>query len=173
MAEPPLRMAVNDSPRQFRDPALVPFIERTIKRTGVPAECLELEITEGVLMSGHSYVDIALSAINRLGVAIAMDDFGTGYSSLSYLRNYPFDILKIDRSFIDDVPMDEADRELVNATIAMAHGLGLKVVAEGVETRGQLDYLKAQRCDYAQGYLFSSAVPGEEIPSLLDNKVFV
>ncbi|WP_321528743.1 EAL domain-containing protein [Sedimenticola selenatireducens] len=173
MAEQPLRMAVNVSPRQFRDPALVPFIERTIKRTGVPAECLELEITEGVLMSGHSYVDIALSAINRLGVAIAMDDFGTGYSSLSYLRNYPFDILKIDRSFIDDVPMDEADRELVNATIAMAHGLGLKVVAEGVETRGQLDYLKAQRCDYAQGYLFSSAVPGEEIPSLLDNKVFV
>ena len=173
MAEQPLRMAVNVSPRQFRDPALVPFIERAIKRTGVPAECLELEITEGVLMSGHSYVDIALSAINRLGVAIAMDDFGTGYSSLSYLRNYPFDILKIDRSFIDDVPMDEADRELVNATIAMAHGLGLKVVAEGVETRGQLDYLKAQGCDYAQGYLFSSAVPGEEIPSLLDNKVFV
>jgi len=173
VAQQPLRMAVNVSPRQFRDHALVPFVEQSIKRMGIPAACLEVEITEGVLMSGHSHVDIALSAINRLGVTIAMDDFGTGYSSLSYLRNYPFDILKIDRSFIDDVPLDEADRELVNATIAMAHGLGLKVVAEGVETRQQLDYLKTQGCDYAQGYLFSKSVSGDEILSMLDNKVFV
>jgi EAL domain-containing protein (putative c-di-GMP-specific phosphodiesterase class I) len=168
-----LRMAVNVSPRQFRDPNLVSFIEQLLQRLELPAACLELEITEGVLMSGHAHIDLALSALNRLGVTLAMDDFGTGYSSLSYLRNYPFDILKIDRSFIDDVPRDDADRELVNATIAMAHGLGLKVIAEGVETDAQLQYLKAQGCDYAQGYLFSRPVSGERILALLNSEMAV
>jgi diguanylate cyclase (GGDEF)-like protein/PAS domain S-box-containing protein len=168
-----LRMAVNVSPRQFRDPNLVSFIEQLLQRLELPAACLELEITEGVLMSGHAHIDLALSALNRLGVTLAMDDFGTGYSSLSYLRNYPFDILKIDRSFIDDVPRDDADRELVNATIAMAHGLGLKVIAEGVETDAQLRYLKAQGCDYAQGYLFSRPVSGERILALLNSEMAV
>lgn len=169
----PLRMAVNVSPRQFRDPGLVAYIEHELRRCNIPADCLELEITEGVLMSGHAHVDIALSGINRLGVTLSMDDFGTGYSSLSYLRNYPFDILKIDRSFINDVPVDDADRELVSATIAMAHGLGLKVVAEGVETREQLQFLKQQGCDYAQGYLFSKPVPAGMIPSLMNSEITV
>ena len=148
-------MAVNLSPRQFRDPSLVTYITDLVRSSGIPAATLELEITEGVLMSGHTYIDDALAALNDLGVNIAMDDFGTGYSSLSYLRSYPFDVLKIDREFISDITDDPADRELVNAAIAMAHGLGLKVVAEGVETEDQRKHLASQGCEYGQGYFFS------------------
>lgn len=121
-------------------------------------------------MSGHAYIDDALAALNDLGVSIAMDDFGTGYSSLSYLRKYPFDVLKIDRSFVQDITEDAADLELVNAVIAMAHGLGLKVVAEGVETEEQLELLAAHGCDYAQGYLFSKPVSPEEMTELLERQ---
>ncbi|TVT54580.1 MAG: EAL domain-containing protein [Sedimenticola thiotaurini] len=162
-----LKVAVNISPRQFRDPQLVSFIEQTLERSGITASSLELEITEGVLMSGLRHIDRALATLNELGVEIAMDDFGTGYSSLSYLRSYPFDILKIDQSFIRDITVDDADRALVSAAIAMAHGLGLKVVAEGVETEAQLAYLVSQRCDFAQGYLFSRPVESESIRQLL------
>ncbi|MGI9287997.1 MAG: putative bifunctional diguanylate cyclase/phosphodiesterase, partial [Pseudomonadales bacterium] len=155
------RMAVNISPLQFRDPDLVSYIENTIHQSEVTADSLELEITEGVLMSGHSYIDEALAALSDHGVGIAMDDFGTGYSSLSYLRNYPFDVLKIDRSFVNDITVDPAVRELIIATIAMAHGLGLKVVAEGVETEEQLSFLKEHGCDCAQGYLFGKPESAE------------
>lgn len=158
-----LKIAVNISPRQFRDPQLAAFIEQSLVRADVAPAALELEITEGVLMSGHRYIDQALEVLSRLGVKISMDDFGTGYSSLSYLRSYPFDILKIDQSFIRDITIDEADRELVNAAIAMAHGLRLKVVAEGVETEAQLAYLIEKGCDYAQGYLFGKPVSGQAI----------
>lgn len=160
-------MAVNLSPRQFRDPNLVADIEETTRSCDISASALELEITEGVLMSGHAHIDNALAALNDLGVNIAMDDFGTGYSSLSYLRSYPFDVLKIDREFVHDIIDDPADRELVNAAIAMAHGLGLKVVAEGVETEAQLKYLAAQGCEYGQGYLFSKPLPAGELTALL------
>lgn len=156
-------MAVNFSPRQFREPGLAVFIEQELKKWGVPAQCLEIEITEGVLMSGHTHIHEALEQLNNVGVGIAMDDFGTGYSSLSYLRNYPFDVLKVDRSFVSDITIDKADRELTNAAIAMAHGLNLKVVAEGVETREQLMLLKDIGCDYGQGYYFSRPVPAEEL----------
>jgi diguanylate cyclase (GGDEF)-like protein/PAS domain S-box-containing protein len=161
-------MAINLSPRQFRDPNLVTFIAEAIRHSGISAAALELEITEGVLMSGHTYIDHALAALNDLGVSIAMDDFGTGYSSLSYLRSYPFDVLKIDREFVNDITDDPADRELVNAAIAMAHGLGLKVVAEGVETEEQLKFLSSQGCDYGQGYLFSKPISPEEMTVLLE-----
>jgi diguanylate cyclase (GGDEF)-like protein/PAS domain S-box-containing protein len=160
-------IAVNLSPRQFRDLDLVPFIEKSLQHSGISGESLELEITEGVLMSGHAYIDEALNALSDLGVRIAMDDFGTGYSSLSYLRRYPFDTLKIDRNFVMDITENGADRELVNASIAMAHGLGLKVVAEGVEAEEQLSYLKEMDCDFAQGYLFSKPVSPEELTALL------
>ena len=163
-----LTVAVNLSPRQFRDPNLVAFIEDAIRQSGSSGESLELEITEGVLMDSHSYTDDVLAALSSLGVGISMDDFGTGYSSLSYLRSYPFDALKIDRSFINDITEDKADRELVNAIIAMAHGLGLKVVAEGVETKQQLELLAEQGCDFAQGYLFSRPVSAEEILKMLE-----
>ncbi|MEW8436736.1 MAG: EAL domain-containing protein, partial [Candidatus Thiodiazotropha taylori] len=167
MVSGPFTVAINLSPRQFRDPKLVPFIEQVITDLKVAPETLELEITEGVLMSGLSYVDEAVSAISKLGISIAMDDFGTGYSSLSYLRSYPFNVLKIDRSFINDITVDVTDHELVNAAIAMAHGLGLKVIAEGVETEEQFDMLALQRCDFAQGYLFSKPKKPEEISRFL------
>jgi len=165
-----LRIAINLSPRQFRDPKLIDVISAAIDGSGIGAESLELEITEGVLMSGHSYIDTALQALNRLGVSLAMDDFGTGYSSLSYLRRYPFDILKIDQSFVRDLVDDPADRELINAIVAMAHGLNLQVVAEGVETREQLDYLRGLGCEYAQGHLFSKAVSSDEIGAMLSRQ---
>ncbi len=151
---PDFHVAVNLSPRQFRDPNLVGEIDAALQRNGLPPPALELEITEGVLMSGHAHIDEALHQLTRLGVRIAMDDFGTGYSSLSYLREYPFDVLKIDRSFVRDIGEDAADRELISASIAMAHGLGLEVVAEGVETEEQRAFLHSLRCDCAQGYLF-------------------
>ncbi|MDH5612705.1 MAG: EAL domain-containing protein [Gammaproteobacteria bacterium] len=163
-------VAVNLSPRQFRDPNLTRVIEQMLNASGVNNELLELEITEGVLMSGHSHIDSALATLNTLGVSIAMDDFGTGYSSLSYLRKYPFDVLKIDRSFIADITKDKADRELVYAAIAMAHGLGLKVVAEGVETEEQLMLLAAQGCEIAQGNLFSKPVSADRITEMLEAK---
>ncbi|MBT4075255.1 MAG: EAL domain-containing protein [Gammaproteobacteria bacterium] len=128
---------------------------------------LELEITEGVLMSGHGYIDDALVALNQMGISISMDDFGTGYSSLSYLRRYPFDVLKIDQSFIRDITKDPADRELIIAAISMAHGLNLKVVAEGVETEEQYNDLKQLGCDYAQGYFFEKPVPADELTKYL------
>jgi len=162
------RIAVNLSPRQFRDVELIPSIEEAIAKYCVPSHCLEMEITEGVLMSGHSYINDALTALSQLGVNIAMDDFGTGYSSLSYLRNYPFNVLKVDRSFVNDIIVDEADRELTNAAIAMAHALKLKVVAEGIETSEQLAALKEMDCDYGQGYLFSRPVPANEFTELLN-----
>jgi len=164
-------IAVNLSPCQFRDPQMVSYINEVIQQNNITRGSLELEITEGVLMAGHSYIDDLLVELKNIGVNIAMDDFGTGYSSMSYLRKFPFDILKIDRNFISDITVDQADRELINATIAMAHGLNLKVVAEGVETDGQLKYLKERGCDYAQGYLFSKPISADELTALLDGDV--
>jgi diguanylate cyclase (GGDEF)-like protein/PAS domain S-box-containing protein len=165
----PFKVAINISPRQFRDPNLTKQIKTALAQCNIPSHSVVLEITEGVLMSGHTYINDALTELNELGVTITMDDFGTGYSSLSYLRRYPFGSLKIDRSFINDITIDPADRELVNATIAMAHGLGITVVAEGVETYEQLDYLEQQGCDMAQGYLFSKPVPALELENMLTN----
>jgi diguanylate cyclase (GGDEF)-like protein len=165
-----LTLAVNLSPRQFHDPELVPHVAAALAESGVSGDTLELEVTEGVLMSGNRLVDDALAALKRLGVAIAMDDFGTGYSSLSYLRKYPFDTVKIDREFIRDITDNPADLELVNAAIAMCHGLGLKVVAEGVETEQQLALLARNGCDLAQGYLFSRPLPAAEIETLCEHR---
>ncbi len=160
-------IAVNLSPCQLRDEHFVDLIKRNLIKFNIPTECLELEITEGVLMNKHNYVDHVLNEIHDLGINIAMDDFGTGYSSLSYLRSYPFDILKIDRSFVNDITENTADRELVKASISMAHSLGLKVVAEGVETIEQLNLLTIQGCDIAQGYYFSKPVSAEKITAML------
>jgi len=168
-SSPSFHMAVNLSPRQFRDRELIPFIEKTMKQSGINSESLEMEITEGVLMSGYSNVNEVMNNLSKLGIKIAMDDFGTGYSSLSYLRSYPFNVLKIDRSFVNDMTNSQEDREIVNASIAMAHALKLKVVAEGVETEEQLAFLKEMGCDYGQGYLFSKPVSWQEIERLFKN----
>ncbi|WP_136681519.1 EAL domain-containing protein [Neptunomonas sp. XY-337] len=161
-----LRVAVNLSPRQFRDENLTQFILDELNRFELAASVLELEITEGLLLSGHSGVLDALTQLSDAGVSIAMDDFGTGYSSLSYLRRYPFDLVKIDRSFIRDLMLDSADQELVSAAISMAHGLGLSVLAEGVETEAQWARLKAMGCDAIQGFVFSKPVPKDALLQL-------
>jgi len=156
-------MAVNLSPRQFIDNELIPFIKKVLSDTGTRPTTLELEITEGVLMSGQSYIHDALISINALGIKLSMDDFGTGYSSLSYLRQYPFDVLKIDRSFINGITINKADCDLVKAAIAMSHSLGLTVIAEGVETKEQLQLLERLGCDIVQGYYFSKPIPAVQL----------
>jgi len=156
-------IAINLSPRQFRGDGLVNFIKASIGTLNIRPDQLEFEITEGLLISGKSYINTALNQLHELGVKLSMDDFGTGYSSLSYLREYPFDILKIDRSFVSGITSEKKDLDLVIATIAMAHSLGLLVVAEGVETREQLNLLDDLGCDIAQGYYFSKPVPAKEM----------
>ncbi len=156
----PLSVAVNLSPRQFRQENLVDRIEQALRRHALPGSALELEITEGVLLSGRELVREQLHRLSALGIELAMDDFGTGYSSLSYLREYPFDVLKIDRSFVSGIADNPADRTLVEAIVAMAQRLELKVVAEGVETEAQRVILRELGCDQAQGWLFGKAMPG-------------
>jgi diguanylate cyclase (GGDEF)-like protein/PAS domain S-box-containing protein len=167
------RIAVNISPRQFLQTSLFEEIKHLLAESGVQPHQLELEITEGVLMSGHTHVAETLNMITALGILMAMDDFGTGYSSLSYLRSYPFRTLKIDQSFIRDISVDKADRELISAAISMAHGLNLIVIAEGVETEEQLNYLKMQGCDFAQGYLFSQPINSADMSKLLEQKLIL
>ncbi|WP_276755245.1 bifunctional diguanylate cyclase/phosphodiesterase [Pseudoalteromonas marina] len=152
-------IAVNLSPSQFKDLSLFNFIKTSLSNANIEPQSLELEITEGVLMSGESSITDTLNDITNLGVILSMDDFGTGYSSLSYLRKYPFNVLKIDRGFINGITKNNEDYSLVEATIAMSHGLGLKVVAEGVETKEQLTILEELGCDLAQGYYFSKPIP--------------
>ena len=169
--DPDLTVAVNLSPRQFKDPNLVNYIENTINKYFSSGSSLELEITEGVLMSEHMHIANVLKRLSELDVNIAMDDFGTGYSSLSYLRKFPFNVLKIDRSFVNDVTRNTSDRTLIKATVAMAHGLNLKVVAEGVTTEEQLAYLKELDCDYAQGYFFSKPIPFVEMGKFFESYI--
>ena len=142
----------------FRDTLNEMAIENAIEDAHVAAHNVELEITEGVLMIGQTYIDEALVGLNKLGIKLSMDDFGTGYSSLSYLRLYPFDVLKIDRSFVDGITKNKADLDLVKATISMAHSLDLTVVAEGVEIKEQAQLLNDLKCDCLQGYYFSRPV---------------
>lgn len=165
-----LKIAVNLSPMQFRDRNLVKKISDLLETYQLDANGLGLEITEGVLMGEHSYIEDSLKSLVKLGVCIAMDDFGTGFSSLSYLRKFPFDVLKIDRSFVRDILTDKADKELINATIVMSHALGLKVVAEGVDTNEQLEVLKTLNCDYVQGFLFGKPANAADFVLQLGNK---
>jgi len=166
--KPEFRIAVNISPRQFRDTNLLECIKNGLNDFNISNGTLALEVTEGIMLNSFSGVEETLNAIHHLGVRISMDDFGTGYSSLNYLRVYPFDVLKIDRSFIRDLSSDIKDRQLVIAAIAMGKSLGLNIVAEGVETKAQFDYLKQLNCDYAQGYFFDKPMPAIELTALLD-----
>jgi len=167
---PDFGIAVNLSPRQFRDPDLVNGISRALHESGVPSKDLELEITEGVLMSEHIHIDKALESLSKMGIVLAMDDFGTGYSSLSYLRNYPFGVIKIDRSFIQDIDGNSTSLKLNHAAIAMAHALNISVVAEGVETHAQFAILRGLNCDVAQGYYFGRPVPAAQLTELLESQ---
>jgi diguanylate cyclase (GGDEF)-like protein/PAS domain S-box-containing protein len=166
---PPLSMTVNLSGTSFSEPNLVDMIARTLRRTGLAPEILELEITESVIMQNAPATIEMLQALHRMGISLAVDDFGTGYSSLSYLKRFPIDTLKIDQSFVNDITTDADDASIVTAIIAMGHSLQLKVIAEGVETPGQLVYLRKHACDGMQGYLFSRPQPEAEITRLLQS----
>ena len=150
-----LRVAVNLSMRQLYDEGLARRVSETLAQTGFPAENLELEITESMVMRDAEGAIELLQALRDTGVRIAIDDFGTGYSSLAYLKRFPIDCVKIDRSFIRDLPEDRADASITRSIIAMAHNMKLEVVAEGVETVPQLDFLRTHGCDEIQGFLFS------------------
>lgn len=161
-SESPFKIAVNISPRQFNETGVVNKISAILEQHLVSPDLLELEITEGVLMSNNKVIHDTLNAVSQLGISIAMDDFGTGYSSLNYLRSYPFDVLKIDRSFISKIADSGSDKELVQAIIAMAHGLKLVVVAEGIETEPQSKILKSLNCDYVQGFIYGKPMAARE-----------
>jgi len=153
---PPLRIAINISARQMSDKGLVAFLSETIKKTGLTVESLELEITESAVMSNQEHAEKVLNELKGLGFHLTMDDFGTGYSSLAYLKRFPFDSVKIDQSFVRGIPESKDDEAIVEAIIAMAHSLQLKVVAEGVETKEQYDFLRTLGCDQIQGITSAS-----------------
>ncbi len=162
-----LRLAVNVSAQQFRSPGFVNAVERALRASRLEARNLELELTEGVLVESRDRTVAVLDGLRELGVQIAVDDFGTGYSSLSYLSRLPIDCLKIDRSFVSKAHQHGHDAAITQAVISLAHSLGVRVIAEGVETVAQLEFLRMHRCDQAQGYLFSPAVHPEAMAQLL------
>lgn len=152
-------VAVNLSPRQFHDPNLVTLIHDLLQTTGIKSHQLQLEITESLLMENVDSTINTLNELKELGVILAIDDFGTGYSSLNYLKRLPIHVLKVDRSFVMDIPQDNDDMEITAAVIAMAHKLRLQVVAEGVELKAQADFLRENSCDFVQGYYYGKPVP--------------
>jgi diguanylate cyclase (GGDEF)-like protein/PAS domain S-box-containing protein len=162
-----LRLAVNVSARQFRSPGFVKAVERALRAASLEPRNLELELTEGVLVESRDRTVAVLHGLKELGVQIAVDDFGTGYSSLSYLSRLPIDCLKIDRTFVSQAHRHGQDAAITQAVISLAHSLGVRVIAEGVETVEQLEFLRMHRCDQAQGYLFSPAVHPEAMAQLL------
>ncbi|MBD1944128.1 EAL domain-containing protein [Coleofasciculus sp. FACHB-712] len=161
------RVSVNLSGRQFSQADLSQRIVRVLETTGLNPDALELELTESILVQNASMAIATLNELKQLGIHIAIDDFGTGYASLSYLKQFPFDTLKIDRCFVQDVTSDTQNRAIMTAVIQLAHNLNLKVTAEGVETRAELAFLSQQHCDAMQGYLFSRPVPAAEFETLL------
>lgn len=163
-----LELAINCSPRQFLDEDFVPGIARTIASTGVDASHLEIEVTEGALVADPDQAIRILGQIRQLGIRLSVDDFGTGYSSLSYLKRFPLDRLKIDQSFVRDLPDDTDDAAIVRAVTSLGKSLGLKVTAEGVETREQMQFLRELGNDEAQGFLFSKPVTADEFERLLN-----
>jgi len=163
----PLSIGVNISARQFRDPKLVQAIRDSLRRAQLDPACLELEITETMLMQDVESASAMVRRLAELGTRLAIDDFGTGYSSLNYLKKFPITTVKVDRSFITDIPASSDDMAITAAVIAMAHKLNMEVVAEGVETRAQLEFLIEHKCDHAQGYLFSKALPFTKVLQLL------
>lgn len=164
---PPIRMSVNTSAIDFRQPNFVEGVEQVLAQTGMNPDWLELEITEGVLMQNVDETITALNRLKSLGIRLAIDDFGTGYSSLSYLRRFPIDVLKIDQSFIGRLSDDTGDAALVGAIISLGRSLKLNVIAEGVETEEQLAFLKAHRCEEGQGYYFSKPLPPDAFAQVL------
>jgi EAL domain-containing protein (putative c-di-GMP-specific phosphodiesterase class I) len=160
-------MAVNVSPRQFQQPNLVSFIRETLDRTGLDPHCLEIEITESTAMANPALTAEILLDLKNLGITIAIDDFGIGHSSLNYLKRFPIDALKIDQSFVGDITRGGTDAAIVSAVIAMAKALNIRVIAEGVETDEQLNFLREHGCFEFQGYLLSRPLPAEALADMI------
>jgi EAL domain-containing protein (putative c-di-GMP-specific phosphodiesterase class I) len=167
-----IAVSLNISGRQFRQESLVQSIERILGDFSLNPRCLELELTESVIMDNVEITSGMLKKLKSMGVMLAMDDFGTGYSSFNYLKQFPLDIIKIDRSFIQDVNDRPEDAAIVQAMIAMSHSLKLTVVAEGVETEQQMAFLREHGCDEMQGYLLSRPSPSEDILAFLKKYEF-
>ena len=165
-----LKMAVNLSPEQLRDPSMVDRLRETMAKYHIAGDELELEITETAVMSDAEHAIEQMEAIRTAGVCLAIDDFGTGYSSLALLKSFPIQTLKLDRAFVRDIEKDENDAAICLATISLAHDLGLKAVAEGVETEEQKEFLKSHKCDSLQGSLFSRPLPADEVIEYIKSK---
>ncbi|NET89124.1 MAG: EAL domain-containing protein [Kamptonema sp. SIO1D9] len=170
---PPIRLAVNLSARQFQEQNLLKNITQVLEATGVEPKRLELEITESIAMRDIEYTISVLKSLRQIGIQISMDDFGTGYSALSSLKHFPLDKLKIDRSFIRDLTVDSHDAAIVAAIVALGHGLNLEVVAEGVETKEQFDFLRSMQCDVLQGYFFRRPLPTKAATELFRQEKFI
>jgi diguanylate cyclase (GGDEF)-like protein len=168
-----VRIAVNLSGRQFDSGVLSRDVAGVLAATGLDSKNLELELTESMVMRNPTVTISSLNELKEMGVSIAVDDFGTGYSSLAYLKRYPLDVLKIDRSFIRDIVRDPDDAAITRAIIGMAKSLGISVIGEGVETTQQLEFLRQNGCDMAQGYLLGKPAPAEEAEALLKNNLIV
>ncbi|EGB95987.2 MULTISPECIES: EAL and GGDEF domain-containing protein [Pseudomonas] len=164
------KVSVNISARQFSDGQLGTRIATILEECGLPPACLELELTESILMREVNEALQILASLKNLGLSIAVDDFGTGYSSLNYLKQFPIDVLKIDRTFVDGLPEGEQDAQIARAIIAMAHSLNLAVIAEGVETHEQLEFLREHGCDEVQGYLFGRPMPAHQFEAQFANE---
>src|SRR5450631_3234262 len=170
---PPVSMAVNLSPRQFVDEHLLQDIDEALAASGMSAVLLQLEVTESMVMRNVSRAVKVLDAIQRRGIRLAIDDFGTGYSSMSLMKQFPIDTIKIDRSFVRDLPDDPEDKAIAQAIISMGKALGLTVVAEGVETAEQQTFLRDHACDEMQGFLFSKPLPPQQVAELLQSASLV
>ncbi|MCX6006822.1 MAG: EAL domain-containing protein, partial [Chloroflexi bacterium] len=168
---PAVCMAVNLSLKQFTDNNLLDDIGAALKDSGMAPDLLELEITESIVMHNSTHIIDTLSKIKNMGVRLAIDDFGTGYSSLAQIKRFPIDTLKVDRSFIRNIPKDIEDNAITEAIIAMGKTLSLTVIAEGVETQEQMDFLKKHACDQIQGYYFSRPIPPDQFADLLHDHV--
>jgi EAL domain-containing protein (putative c-di-GMP-specific phosphodiesterase class I) len=165
--QPDLRVAVNLSARQLQEPKLAQKVEAVLSETGLPVNGLELEITESAVMTNFESAEALLRRLREMGIKISLDDFGTGYSSLSYLRRLPINSVKIDKSFVEDLPNNPEAVAVATAIISMTHSLNLEVIAEGVETDEQLEFLRKNHCDLIQGYIFSRPLPADQFQSLL------
>ena len=163
-----IRFSVNISMRQFKEKDFASTLTGILNATGLPPGCLEIELTESIIMTDTEHTVKILQELKNLGIRLSIDDFGTGFSSLSYLKTMPIDVIKIDRSFIRDIPSDADDIAITTAIINMAHSLGIEVVAEGVETMEQFELLKELGCDNIQGYLFMKPAGAQETEAFIE-----
>jgi EAL domain-containing protein (putative c-di-GMP-specific phosphodiesterase class I) len=162
-------VAVNAAAAEFRRDNFAERLLEQLQRAGIPTRCFQVEVTETVFLGrGAEYVHRALALLNLRGIKIALDDFGTGYASLRHLKQFPVDIIKIDQSFVRDMVDDPGDEAIINAVINLGRSLGIKLVAEGIESEEQARRLHGLKCDFGQGFLFSKAVPAARVPSLVE-----